>query len=70
MTSLSRLDCRLHMMNNDNSEEGSGGGGNALHCTQKTNNPQWPQRNLVGTYRAEGENYHQIPLRELRGRPP
>ena len=29
------------------------GGGNALHCTQKTNNPQWPQRNFVGTYRAE-----------------
>ena len=39
------------MMNNDNSEEGSGGS-NALHCTQKTNNPQWPQRNFVGTYRA------------------
>ena len=58
------------MMNNDNSEVGSGSrtAGAATHCTQKTNNPQWPRRNLASTYRAERENYRQIPLGELAGR--
>ena len=32
----------------------------STHCTQKTNNPQWPPRNFVAAYRAEEENYHQI----------
>ena len=53
-------------MNNDNSEEGSDG--NSLRRTQKTNKPEWPPRNFVGTYRAEGENCNQIPPGELRGR--